>query len=577
MTQRLTLGRSELGQTLAAFRREFSVVGFYSLLANALMLTPALYMLQVYDRVLVSQNVWTLLVVSLLSLGLLALMALAEWLRSRVLVRVSMRLDDALSRRVFQAAFDASLRPNAARQGRAFSDLIELRQFITGNGVYAFFDLPWSPIYTAVLFVMHPLLGWLAVAFACVQGALAFWGHRLALQPNEELQLRQADEQGELQTRLRNVEAIAAMGMKVGLKHRWSRQHQAVLDQHAHVYHRQVRITALSKFVRLCQQSFMLGAGGLLAIQGEITAGAMIAANVLAGRALAPIDMVVATWRAFLSARAAFGRLRTLLHEHPPRQCTVTESTPQGQLRLVGVSAFAPGREQPILHDVTLDCESGTLTVIIGPSGSGKSTLARAMIGIWPEVSGQVVLDSEPLSAWSREALGPHLGYLPQDVELFDGTVADNIARMGKPDPEKVIRAAQSTGLHEVILRLPKGYDTPIGEAGQLLSGGQRQRLALARALYGQPRLIVLDEPNAHLDDAGEAALLAALQTERQAGATLVLITHRPGVLQAADRIVVLREGRIVAQGARDDILPKLASPHPPLASIATQPLPTTA
>mgnify|MGYP001627046093 CR=1 FL=1 len=555
---------NELRRTLWAFRREFYAVGLFSMVANLLMLTPALYMLQVYDRVLISRNEWTLLAVSLLALLLLAIMAVAEWLRSRVLVRVGMRIDDVLSQRVFQASFDASLGPHDARQGRAFADLTELRQFITGNGVLAFFDLPWVPIYIAVLFIMHPLLGWLAIAFAVVQTGMAWWAHRSALAPTEALQRQQLDENRFLQAKLRNAEVVQAMGMLPGLKARWQRRHDDVLQQHARTHARVHRATAWSKFVRYCQQSFMLGAGALLAIDGELSMGGMIAASVLGARALAPIDLLVGTWKGFLSARLAYQRLQRLLLQHPPRDAALRRVAPQGALTLRGVVASAPGRAEPILKGIDLECQPGTVTVIMGPSGSGKSTLARVAVGIWPQVQGEVLLDGLPLDGWHRDELGPHLGYLPQDIEVFDGTIAHNIARMDEPDAEAVVRAARMTGLHTAILRFPKGYDTPMGEAGQLLSGGQRQRVALARALYGQPRLVVLDEPNANLDDAGEAALQQALLALKADGRTVLVISHRPGVLAVADRVVLMRDGRIVAQGPRDQVLAQLRAPSAP-------------
>ena len=548
-------GNTSLRALLLGFRREFYTVGLYSGLANLLMLTPTLYMLQVYDRVLVSRSELTLLAVSLMALLLLAIMALAEWMRSRVLVRASTRIDHALSARVFDASFDASLQPNEGRMGRSFADLTELRQFITGNGVLAFFDLPWTPIYIAVLFLMHPTLGMLAIAFVLVQAGLAWWGHRLALQPSAALNQLQADETRFLQTKLRNAESIEAMGMLAGLLHRWSQRHRDVMQQHARAQGQQHRTVALSKFVRYCQQSFFLGAGAWLAIEGQISMGGMIAASVLGTRALAPIDQLVGAWRGFLSAREAYRRLARLLDQHPPRDPALRRVAPQGHLSLRQVSARVPGREQPILQAIDLDCTPGTVTVVMGPSGSGKSTLARVLIGIWPQVDGEVLLDQRPLDGWSRDELGPHLGYLPQDVELFEGTIAENIARMGEIDPQRVIEAAQMTGLHALILRFPKGYDTPMGDAGQSLSGGQRQRIALARALYGLPAVVVLDEPNAHLDDVGEAALQNALQALRTRGRTVIVISHRPGVLAVADRVVFMRDGRIVQQGPRDAVL----------------------
>lgn len=556
-------GRTELRRTLWIFRREFYGVGLFSGIANLLMLAPTLYMLQVYDRVLVSRNELTLLAVSIITLVLLAVMAIAEWMRSRVLVKAGMRIDDMLSTRVFQASFDASLSPQADRQSRAFSDLTELRQFITGNGVFAFFDLPWAPIYTAVLFLMHPLLGWLAVAFAVVQGGVAWWAHHQAKQPNESLLRLQGDELRFLQSKLRNAETVESMGMFAGLKRRWWNRHAAVMAQHEATHSKHHRAIALSKFIRYCQQSFMLGAGALLVIDGQLTPGAMIAANVLGTRALAPIDMMVSSWKAFLSARSAYRRLEALLEQHPPRDPALQRVPPSGHIALRGVCATAPHRTTPILQDIDLDFQPGSITVVIGPSGSGKSTLARVIVGIWPQVQGDVLLDARPLDGWSRDALGPHIGYLPQDVELFDGTIAQNIARMGDEDAPRIIEAAQITGLHPVILRFPKGYDTPMGEAGQLLSGGQRQRVALARALYGKPAIVVLDEPNANLDDAGEAALQHALAAIRAEGKTVVVISHRPGVLAVADRIVVLQGGRVHDQGPRDDVLRRLQAARP--------------
>jgi ATP-binding cassette subfamily C exporter for protease/lipase len=293
----------------------------------------------------------------------------------------------------------------------------------------------------------------------------------------------------------------------------------------------------------------------LLVIDGQLSPGAMIAANVLMTRALAPIDMLVGTWRGFITARDAFLRLGSLLAAHPERDPALRRVPPTGQVTLRAVTATAPGRNRPILRDVSLELPAGQVLVILGPSGSGKSTLARVMLGIWGDVKGEVLLDGRPVADWDRVELGPHIGYLPQDIELFDGTIAENIARFSKVDPEQVIAAARATGLHEMILRMPKGYDTPIGEAGSVLSGGQRQRVALARALYGAPKLVVLDEPNANLDDVGEAALSRAVQQMRSNGTTVVLVTHRPGAVALADRLLLLADGVVQAEGPRDAVL----------------------
>ena len=338
----------------------------------------------------------------------------------------------------------------------------------------------------------------------------------------------------------------------------WQTRHGNVLQLQGSSQALAHKLMAWSKFLRYSQQSLALGAGALLVIDGQLSAGAMIAANILMTRTLAPIDMLVGTWRGFVTSRAAFKRLETLLEAHPERDEALTRVPPTGALSLRNLVAVVPGREQPILKNVSLEVPQGSVVVVLGPSGSGKSTLARCMIGIWPHMSGEVLLDERPITGWSRDELGPHLGYLPQDIELFEGSIAENIARFGQVDSTKVIEAARSAGLHDMILRFPKGYDTSIGEAGGLLSGGQRQRIGLARALYGQPKLVVLDEPNANLDDVGEAALVQAVQILKRQGSTVVLVTHRPGILAAADRVVILNNGELQANGPRDAVLAAL-------------------
>lgn len=561
----------ELWAALMAFRREFVLVGLLSAVANMLMLTPTLYMLQVYDRVMISQNELTLTAVSLIALLMFGTMALAEWGRSKLLVASGVQFDESLSTRVFNASFESHLSgTNQPGRGpaRAFADLLQVRQFITGNGIFAFFDLPWVPIYIGVMFLLHPFLGWLSIGFAVVQGLLAWLGHRRAVEPAEQAQLAQTEVQQFVQGKLRNAEVLESMGMLPNLKAHWARRHAQALHKAEQAQGVTHRVTAISKFVRYTQQSLSLGAGALLVIDGQLTPGAMIAANVLMTRALAPIDMLVGTWRGFITAQAAFLRLGVLLDQHPPRDPAVRRVPPQGHLSLKGVVATAPGRPDPILKGVDVELPSGQVLVVLGPSGSGKSTLARVMMGIWGDVSGEVLLDGRPIADWDRVELGPHLGYLPQDIELFDGSVAENIARFAKIDSQQVIEASKAAGLHEMILRMPRGYDTPIGEAGSVLSGGQRQRVALARAVYGQPVLVVLDEPNANLDDVGEAALGRAVQQLKQRGAAVVLITHRPGAIAMADRLLLLSEGRVQAHGPRDAVLAAIraaaANQNPP-------------
>jgi ATP-binding cassette subfamily C exporter for protease/lipase len=547
--------RSELTAVLWTFRREFLAVGVFSMVANVLMLSPTMYMLQVYDRVMASRSEMTLLAISLVTLFLLAVMAFSEWMRSRVLVSAGLRLDERLSTRVFNASFDAQLNQSGGPPPRAFGDLIQVRQFLTGHGIFAFFDTPWVPVYIAVLFILHPWLGFLAIFFAVIQGFLAWWGHRTSVAPAEAASKASADVNAYLQSKLRNSEALESMGMVGNLLQHWRERHDAYIEKSSLAQGVTHRITAVSKFIRYSQQSLALGMGALLVIDGQLSPGAMIAANVLTTRALAPIDMLVGVWRSFISARQAFLRLEALLAQYPQRDAALKRVAPRGAVTLEGVSAMATGRTEPILKKISLSAQPGSVTVVMGPSGSGKSTLARVIVGIWPQVDGKVMLDDLPLQSWDRIQLGPHIGYLPQDIELFEGSIAENIARFTALDSANVIEAAQSTGLHEMILRLPKGYDTPIGEAGSLLSGGQRQRIGLARAVYGNPALVVLDEPNANLDDVGEAALMKAVLDLKAQGKTVVLITHRPGAVAVADQVIVLNDGRIQLQGPRDAVL----------------------
>lgn len=566
---------------LSLLRREFWVVAVFSMVANVLMLAPTLYMLQVYDRVLVSQSETTLLVVSLITLFLFMVMAFAEWSRSRVLVRAGMHLDAVLGPQVWVASFEQAARRSEGASGRGLADLTQLRQFLTGNGVIAFFDTPWTPIYIGVLFLLHPWLGVLALCLALAQGALAWWGNRAAREPSAELSRLENDAQVFLQSKLRGAESVQAMGMVPALRGQWLQRHGAAMVQHARTLGQSHRLQAMSKFLRYAAQGASLGVGALLVIDGQISPGAMIAANVLTTRALAPIDLLVGTWRGFLSAREAFGRLQALLEEAPQQRGSggVASAAPQGVLRLRGLNAApgtgpgpvpqgqlvlddvqtrVPGREAPVLNGVSLRTAPGQLTVVLGPSGSGKSTLARVLVGLCMPSAGQVSLDGRPLAAWDAQALGPHVGYLPQEVELFDATVAENIGRLGEVDSQRVIAAARAAGLHEMILRLPKGYDTPLGESGRFLSGGQRQRIALARALYGEPALLVLDEPNANLDDAGEAALQQAVLRMREQGKNVVAVTHRGGLAALADQLVVLEAGRVRLAGAPQEVLKAL-------------------
>jgi ATP-binding cassette subfamily C exporter for protease/lipase len=552
--------RSVLTEVLWSFRREFMVVGLFSAVSNLLLLTPTIYMLQVYDHVLVSMSDLTLLAVSMICLFLFGVMGVSDWTRSRILVRAGIRLDEALGTRVFNSSFEAYLDSSSTSPQRAFSDLLQVRQFLTGQGIFAFFDAPWTPIYIFVVFMLHPFMGWISLAFVAVQIALAWFGHRQTVEPAEAAARAGTDVTLYVQSKLRNAEVLESMGMVGNLRSRWRNRQAAFLEKALDSQHINGRVQAISKFARYTQQSLALGAGALMVTNGEMSPGGMIASNVLMSRALSPIDSLVSTWRTFFTAKAAFERLEKLLQDYPERDPALRRVPPRGEVELRNVVATAAGRQSPILKGISAAIPSGTVVGVLGPSGSGKSTLARVILGIWPNVSGEVLLDGLPVQGWNRQELGPHVGYLPQDIELFDGTIAENIARFSQVDSDKVIAAATTAGLHQMILRLPAGYDTPIGEAGAVLSGGQKQRIALARAVYGDPALVVLDEPNANLDDAGETALLQTIAQLKKQGKTIFLITHRPGALAAAEWVMLLRDGELVANGPREQVVAQLVA-----------------
>jgi ATP-binding cassette subfamily C exporter for protease/lipase len=552
--------RSILARQLWMFRREFLWVGLFSMIANVLMLTPTLYMLQLYGRVMKSGSELTLLMMTIFLIIFYAVMACAEWLRSRLMVRSGVRLDEALNSLVFKASFEAYLNRSRQNVVEAFSDLTNIRQFLTATGMIAFFDTPWTPIYIAVIFLLNPFLGWLSILFALIQLALTWQTHQMSKREIESAAEAGNESFRYVQGKLRNIEPIHAMGMTGNLRNRWLSLHDASLGKADSSLERQHRQQAFGKFVRYSMQSLTLGAGALMVIDGKMSAGSMIAANVLMSKALQPLDLLVATWSPFVQARTAFIRLEKLLEEFPEQEPGARHQDPVGEICLEGLTARVPGRQTPILDNLNVTFPAGKVVVVLGPSGSGKSTLARCIVGVWPHKEGKVLIDGELIESWDRAELGPHLGYLPQDIELFDGSIAENIARFAELDSAKVIEAARRTGIHEMILHFPKGYDTQIGEAGGMLSGGQRQRLGLARSMYGNPAILVLDEPNANLDDAGERSLLQAVGELKAVGKTVILITHRPSILGAADLIVLMQAGKIIQCGPRDEVIAALSA-----------------
>lgn len=547
-----------LGTILSEHRNVFLAVGAFSMVINIIMLVPSIYMLQIYDRVLASMNVSTLMMLTLITLGMYLLMAALEWVRSMTLVHLSNLLDKRMSFRVFDASFEYQLRRGGGNASQPLADLNNIRQFVTGQGVFAFFDAPWAPIYIAVIFLFHWQMGVLALFGALSLLGLALWNELATRKRLSEANNIAIKASSMVQGNLRNAEVIEAMGMLPGIRDRWSRLNQHILRLQTEASSSAGGISATTKFMRIALQSLILGLGAYLVIKNEMTAGMMIAGSILLGRALAPVEQLIGVWKGWVSAQGAYRRLNDLLRAFPEPEERTPLPRPKGEVRVEGVLAAPPGGTTPVLKNISFAIPAGTTLGVIGPSAAGKSTLARLLVGVWPPQAGKVRLDGADIHDWNKIQLGPHIGYLPQDIELFDGTIAENIARFGTIDPNALLKAAQLAGVHEMILRLPKGYDTPIGEAGQMLSGGQRQRIGLARAVYGDPALVVLDEPNSNLDDVGERALLQAILTLKRQGTTVVLITHRPSIIGVVDLILLLNEGTLAAFGPRDQVLAAL-------------------
>ncbi|KQW96548.1 peptidase [Massilia sp. Root418] len=550
--------KNEIEQVLAKFKSTFLTVGAFSAISNLLMLVPSLYMLQVYDRVLPSRNETTLLMLTVMMLGAYLFMSMLELIRSFVLVRVGAKFDMDMNKRVYTAAFEQNLKTGGGNAGQSLMDLTNIRQFLTGNALFAFFDAPWFPVYLIVIFMFEPSLGVFALCGTIVLVVLAFINERVTHKPLAEANSMAIASSTLATNNLRNAEVIESMGMLPNLMGRWMKLHSRFLKLQADASEKAGKIAAVTKFVQVSLQSLVLGYGALLAVEGKITSGMMIAASILVGRALQPVQQVIGVWKSYSSTRSAYERLLKLLEDNPERPAGMPLPKPAGTMAIEAVTAAPPGAKVPVLKGLSFAIAAGDVLGVIGPSGSGKSTLARLLVGIWPAAVGKVRLDGADIFQWNKAELGPHIGYLPQDIELFGGTVSENIARFGTIDPDQVVLAAKRAGVHDMILHMANGYDTKLGDGGIGLSGGQRQRLGLARALYGDPTVIVLDEPNSNLDDVGEQALLQAINDLRQRGKTIVLITHRTNVIGATNKLLLLRDGVAAAFGPTRDVLAAL-------------------
>ncbi|MDU0343191.1 type I secretion system permease/ATPase [Bosea rubneri] len=554
--------KNAASEALASCRSAFLAVALFSAIVNVLMLTGSIYMLQVYDRVLPSRSIPTLVALSIIVAALYILLGVFDWLRQRILTRIGAELDRKLGGPVLTAIVQGQVRgaPTGTQPSR---DLDSVRSFLSGLGPTALFDLPWMPLYGALCFILHPYLGWTLVAGGVILIALALLTEFASRRPSAELSRTAAERATLIEASRRNAEAVTALGMGG----RMGRLFERTNDRHVAANLGAADITnglgGVSKVIRFMLQSAMLGVGAWLVMHDQASSGVMIAASVLSSRALAPIELAIGSWRPFIGARQAWGRLRTVLTEGPAAPSVAPES-PMRRVALEHLAVAPPGSATLTVKDIAFTLEAGQGLAVIGPSASGKSSLARALVGVWPVARGSLRLDGATLEQWPEEQRGAIIGYMPQDVQLFAGTVAENIARFDPAMTDEAVRgAAKAAGAYELILGLPKGFETPIGEAGGTLSGGQRQRIALARALYRDPFLVVLDEPNASLDAEGDAALTAAISGVRARGGIVVVIAHRPSALAGIDLVLIMAEGQAQAFGPKEEVLRKSLAAKP--------------
>jgi PrtD family type I secretion system ABC transporter len=559
---------AQLAGALSACKGAFVAVGLLSGVINVLMLTGALFMLQIYDRVLPSRSVPTLVGLIVLVAALYAFQGVLDFIRGRMLVRIGRTLDDDLNERAFDAVVQIPLRVRGdADSLRPIRDLDQVRGFLSSLGPTALFDLPWMPIYLAICFAMHFWIGVTALAGAVLLTLLMILTELWSRKPTKTAAALSASRTALAESSRRNAEVLQAMGMTRRLASRWRNVNDRYMDGQQEASDVAGGLGALSRVLRMFLQSAVLAVGAYLVIYQEATPGVIIAGSILTSRALAPVELAIAHWKSFLSARQSWQRLGELIAHLADQEAPLQLPEPCKSVALEAVSVAPPGLPKPVVHDATFRLEGGQGLGIIGPSASGKSSLARAMVGVWRPARGKVRIDGAALDQWPAERLGRHIGYLPQDVELFDGSIAENISRFEPEAPsEAIIAAAHAADVHELILRLSDGYETKIGEGGAALSAGQRQRVALARALYGAPFLVVLDEPNSNLDADGEQALTRAIAGVRERGGILVVIAHRPSALASVDLVLAMGGGRIQAFGPRDDVLRKVLQLPPSVA-----------
>ncbi len=563
---------SPLKTAMRACMPAFGATAFISVFINLTMLALPLYSIQVFNRVLTSRNEGTLLMLTLIVVVFLALYGFLEYIRAGIQLRASILFDETLRRQLFDTLMRAEVAGMNKVGPQMLRDADGVRDAISSGLASTMFDLPWAPIFVGLCFLLHPLLGVVALIGAIVLFAFALLSERLTRTGVREASQLAAEASQFAASALKQGEAVRGLGMGDTIAERWSSTQSQMIATQVATSEKSAAILAVSKFVRLLVQTGLLGAGAWLAIEGQISAGVMMASSIIMGRALAPVEMVVAQWKRIVALRAAYARINMLFQQLPELDAGLELPDPVGKLDVENVVVLPPSGGRPVVKGVSFSVAAGEIIAVVGASGSGKSSLARAIAGVWPLMQGNVRLDDAAFTQWDPNRLGKHIGYLPQNVELFNGTIAQNIARLGYVDDNAVIAAAKAAGAHELILRLPKGYDTPIGENGAALSGGTRQRVGLARALYGNPRLIILDEPNANLDEEGDRALGKALAEMKAAGRTVIVVTHKPQVLSHVDKILVLSFGMTLAFGPRDTVIQNMRGQRLTVAATNDQP-----
>lgn len=555
---------SELRDAVLELSPYFKRAAVFSLIAALLVLAPSLYMLEVYDRVVNSRNVVTLAMLTVAVLGAFVVMEVLEWSRTHILNDAGNALDRKLGPRVFDAIFTANLRRIPGGTTQPMGDFRTIREFVSSSVISAVMESPAALVFLVVIFFISPVMGWVAIVGAVIQVGVGWANERATQPPLAAANKSSFAAQQYADSTLRNAQVIESMGMLRDIHRRWMDKQREFLGLQAQASESAGGYQAIMKLLQVVMGSLLLGLGAWLLLRNELngSGGAMIVGSILGGRILAPLVQIVASWRSVVNFRESWARLDSLLTAIPPKPMGMPLPAPRGLLQVENLVAAAPGVPAPILRGVNLGLKPGEVLAVIGPSACGKTTLARLLTGLWPAAGGKVRLDGSDVHGWNKSELGPHLGYLPQGVELFDGTLAENIARFGEPDPAKVEAAARAVGLHEFIMELPEGYDSPVGREGAMLSGGQRQRVGLARAIYGDPAFIVLDEPNSSLDEAGDAALASAILQHKGRGATFVIMTHRTSILPVVDKVLLLADGQQKGFGPRDEVLAAMAKAH---------------